>query len=206
MVARLTDRQRTVVEYIEEHQERYGISPTIREICSYLGLKSPAGVHKILQKLIEKNVLVSMPGKNRSWCLVSRPARKCIPLVGQIAAGLPIDAIENREEDLPLDPCLFGGDDCFALRVKGDSMIEAHIMDGDLAVVRPGDFVKNGQIAAVMVENILPEATLKRVYLKKSCIELHSANKLYSPLVFSGDECGIVRIIGQFVGLVRRRL
>ena len=202
----LTERQRNVLEYIGEYRLEYGISPSIREICVRLGLKSPGGVHKILRVLVEKQVLISIPGKNRSWKLVSGPIVKTIPLLGQIAAGLPIDAVENREEDLPLDPSLFGGEGCFALRVKGDSMIEAHVMEGDLAVIRPVDFVENGQIAVVMVEDVLPEATLKRVYRKKERLELHSANRIYAPLVFDGDERAKVRIIGEFVGLVRRKV
>ncbi|MCK5193127.1 MAG: repressor LexA [Desulfobulbaceae bacterium] len=200
----LTDRQRSVLDYIRFYQEEYGISPAIREICAHLGLKSPAGVHKILQKLIEIGILISQPGKKRSWILASGPARKSIPLFGHIAAGQPIEAIGNLEEELPLDPRLFGCDSCFALRVKGDSMIDFHIIDGDLAIIHPGKSLHSGQIGAVMVEGILPEATLKVFRRKKGKIELHSANQAYAPLIFKGEERVRIQIIGKFAGVIRR--
>ena len=204
MQIELTERQRSVVEYIRSQQEEYGISPSVREICSSLGLNSPGGIHKVLKKLVEKGVLISEPGKKRSWLLPDGPARKSIPLLGDIAAGLPIDAIENREELLPLDPALFGCDSCFALRVKGDSMIEAHIMDGDLAVIRQQKTVSNGLIAAVMVDNILTEATLKVFKKEKGRVELHPKNSRYKPLIVEGRDRKKVRILGKFIGIIRR--
>lgn len=193
-----------MLDYIKMHQKEYGISPSVREICSYLGLKGPAGIHKILQQLIAKGALLSSPGKKRSWLLASGPARKSIPLLGSIAAGAPIEANESLEEELQLDPGLFGDDSCFALRVSGDSMIEAHILDGDLAIIRPQKSVYSGQIAAVMVEDILTEATLKIFRRKKGCIELHPANEKYQPLVYWHDERLRVQIIGKYLGVVRR--
>ncbi|MCK4749662.1 MAG: transcriptional repressor LexA [Bacteroidales bacterium] len=204
MQIELTERQRSVVEYIRSQQEEYGISPSVREICFHLGLNSPGGIHKILKKLVEKGVLISEPGKKRSWLLPDGPARKSIPLLGDIAAGLPIDAIESREELLPLDPALFGCDNCFALRVKGDSMIDAHIMDGDLAVIRQQKTVSSGLIAAVMVDDILTEATLKVFKKEKGRVELHPKNSRYKPLIFEGRDRKKVRIFGKFVGLIRR--
>lgn len=200
----LTDRQRSVLDYIRFYQEEYGISPAIREICAHLGLKSPAGVHKILRKLIKMDLLVSQPGRKRSWMLASGPARKSLPLYGHIAAGQPIEAIGDQEEELPIDPRLFGCDTCFALRVKGDSMIDFHIMDGDLAIIHPGKSLHSGQIAAVMVEGILSEATLKVFRRKKGKIELHSANQAYAPLIFKGEERARIQIIGKFAGVIRR--
>ena len=204
MDIQLTPRQSSVLDYIKKHQEEYGISPSVREICSYLGLTGPAGIHKVLQQLITKGALLSNPGKKRSWLLASGPARKSIPLFGSIAAGAPIEANENLEEELQLDPGLFGCDSCFALRVRGDSMIEAHIMDGDLAIIRPQKSVYSGQIAAVMVEDILTEATLKVFRRRKGRIELHSANENYQPLVYQGDERQGVTIIGKYLGVIRR--
>ena len=204
MQIELTERQRSVVEYIRSYQEEYGISPSVREICFHLGLNSPGGIHKILKKLVEKGVLISEPGKKRSWLLPDGPARKSIPLLGAIAAGLPIDAIESREELLPLDPALFGCDTCFALRVKGDSMIEAHIMDGDLAIIRPQKTVGNGRIVAVMVDDILTEATLKVFKKQQNKIALHPANSSLQPLIFEGRDRKKVRVLGKFVGIIRR--
>ena len=204
MKVELTDRQRSVVGYIRSHQEEYGISPSVREICAHLGLNSPAGIHRILRILIEKGILISQPNKKRSWLLAGGPARKSIPLFGAIAAGEPIEARGDQEDSLPLDPGLFGSDSCFALRVKGDSMIDEHIMDGDLAIIRTQDDADNGRIVAVIVNDILPEATLKILRRRKKSIELLAANDLYPPLLFKGKEQKRIRIIGLFVGIIRR--
>ncbi len=204
MYEELTERQRSVVEHIRTYQVKYGISPTVREICSHLGLKGPAGVHRVLRKLVEKGVIMAANGKKRSWLLASGPARKTVPVLGAIAAGRPIDAIGSHEEDLPLDPGLFGSDNCFALVIKGDSMVEAHIIEGDLAIIQPQATVQNNQIAAVMVEGLLMEATLKIFKKKKNRIELHAANSAYEPLIYEGESRGKVWIVGKLVGVVRR--
>jgi repressor LexA len=113
-------------------------------------------------------------------------------------------ALENREDELPVDPSIFGSKTCFALRVQGDSMIDAHIADGDLAIIRPQRQAESGQIVAVIVRNILHEATLKILRKTKGTAELHSANRAYPPMVFSGSQRGRIRIIGKFVGIIRR--
>ncbi|MFW8601746.1 transcriptional repressor LexA [Desulfobacterota bacterium M19] len=204
MYEELTERQRSIILYIRAHQIQYGISPTVREICSHLGLKGPAGVHRILHKLVDKGILLAEKGKKRSWLLASGPPRESIPVLGAIAAGEPIEAITNYEEDLPIDPKMFGCDDGFALVIKGDSMIEAHIIEGDLAIIRPQRTVQSGQIAAVMVEGLLPEATLKIFRKINSRVELHAANSTYKPLIFAGKDREQVRIIGKLMGIVRR--
>nr|MBF0222742.1 transcriptional repressor LexA [Desulfobulbaceae bacterium] len=201
----LTPRQKSVIGFIRTHQEKYGISPSVREICCHLGLKGPAGIHKILHQLIEKGALLKgNPGKNRSWLLADGPARKSIPLYGCIAAGAPIEAVGDQDEDLPLDPALFGCDECFALTVRGDSMIEANIIDGDLAIIRPQTTVNSGQIVAVQIEGLLHEATLKIFRRKKDHIELHAANPAYPPLIFPKEEMARVKIVGKYVGIIRR--
>ncbi len=204
MYEELTERQRSIVLYIRAHQLQYGISPTVREICAHLGLKGPAGVHRILHRLIDKGILVAEKGKKRSWILTSGPPKKSISILGAIAAGEPIAAITNYEEDLPIDPGLFGCDNGFALVIKGDSMIEAHIVEGDLAIIRPQTTVQNGQTAAVMVEGLLPEATLKIFRERNGRIELHAANSTYKPLIFAGKAKEQVRVVGKLVGIVRR--
>ena len=199
----LTPRQKSVLSFIRDYCRRFGMPPSVREICSGLGLKGPAGVHRILNVLIEKGCLTTTAGKKRSWRLTDMTKPR-IPVLGKIAAGLPIEAIANSEEDLPLNPEIFGCDECFLLRVQGDSMVDAHIVDGDLAVIRPQHAVQNGQIAAVMIEDTLPEATLKIVRRTRNVTELHSANSSYPPLAFKGKKQTGVRIIGKFVGLIRR--
>ncbi|MFH1147659.1 MAG: transcriptional repressor LexA [Pseudomonadota bacterium] len=199
----LTARQKGVLEFIRDHHERFGIPPSVREICANLGLRGPAGIHRILNVLIAKGYLTAIAGKKRSWCLTNT-AKPRIPVLGRIAAGTPIEAIADNGEDLPLDPEIFGCDECFVLRVQGDSMVDAHIIDGDFAVIRPQDIARSGEVVAVMVECLLPEATLKTLRRKRNVTELHAENSAYPPLVFKGREQKRIRIIGKFVGLVRR--
>ena len=127
-----------------------------------------------------------------------------IPLVGKIAAGAPITAIEHQQQKLPFDPSYFGNHSCFALRIQGDSMIDAHIMDGDIAIIQQQSRAKNKQIVAAMVVDLLPEATLKIFCRKKEEINLVAANDLYPPLVFKGKEQKTVQILGVLVGVIRK--
>jgi len=205
----LTKRQKQVLDFIRQHIMDQGIAPSVREICTHFGLKGPAGIHRILKALENKGFLRSTPGKKRSWRLTEKVKAAGIsggiPVLGQIAAGLPIEAMENRVEELPVDSAgLFGKDSCFALYVRGDSMIDAHITDGDIAVIQPVEEVNDGEIAAVLVENILPEATLKIVRRHNDTLELHAANPMYRPMIFHGSEAAGVRVLGRLAGIIRR--
>ncbi|MFP4454033.1 MAG: LexA family protein, partial [Desulfobacterales bacterium] len=115
------------------------------------------------------------------------------------------DVWDNPDERIWVDPMLYGHKGCFALRVSGDSMIGEHLLDGDLAVIRPQEAVEDGEIAAVMVEGILTEAALKRVHKKDDVLELHSANRKYPVMRFFGDGKKRVRIVGKYVGLIRKQ-
>lgn len=199
----LTPRQQSVLDVICEHYRRFGFSPTVREICQRLGLAGPAGVHRVLRVLEEKGAIRSAPGKKRCWQPVLRPDARDMPVAGRIAAGAPLDVWARPDERLPVAPDLYGHPDCFALLVSGDSMTGAHIQDGDLAVIRPQADVENGEIAAVMIAGILPEATLKIVRKTSYTLELLAANLDYPPLVFAGAERARVRIVGKYVGLIR---
>jgi repressor LexA len=180
------------------------MAPTVREICAHLGLSGPAGIHRILNILKDKGYILAEPGKKRAWRFSKEVTGTGIPLVGTIAAGLPMEAIENLEGELAVSPALFGAKGCFGLRVKGDSMIDAHILDGDLAIIRPQRRVESGQIAAVMVQDLLSEATLKIVRRTRSTLTLEPANPAYSPLVFKGPRRKQVVILGKYVGIVRK--
>ncbi|MBC2715020.1 MAG: repressor LexA [Desulfobacteraceae bacterium] len=208
----LTDRQLSVYEYILHHHQQFSMAPTVREICEYLGLKGPAGVHRILNVLIDKGFIETIPGKKRAWRpVVSSPGgpnvspdeSKAIPLAGHIAAGTPISIYDHVEEFLPVDPALYGHESCFAVRVTGDSMIDAHIQDGDLAIIVPVNDADDGGIVAVIVDDIQTEATLKIIRRKKNTFELHSANSIYPPMIFKGRDREKVRIVGKYVGLIR---
>lgn len=200
----LSSRQKSVLDVIIQYHRRHGYFPTVREIGDKLGLAGPAGVHRILGVLEEKGYIVSTPGKKRSRRLAGGyPARE-MPVKGAIAAGEPLDVWEHPDERIPVDPLLYGHEGCFAVRVTGDSMIGRHIREGDLAVIRPQADVENGEIAAVLVAGMLTEAALKIIRKQRGLLELHSANPDYPPLQFFGRSRRKVRILGKYVGLIRR--
>lgn len=200
----LTPRQRSVLVFIMDYHKENNIAPTVREIRDYLGLQSPGGIHRILNVLKDKGYLLAESGKKRSWRLARDISGSGIPIVGAIAAGVPIEAIENIEEELKVPPDVFGCDRCFGLRVRGDSMIGANIADGDIAIIQPRSRVKNGEIAAVLVEDVLTEATLKIVQLTHSSLTLKSANPKYRSMIFRWRGRERVTIIGKYVGIIRR--
>jgi repressor LexA len=152
----LTERQQQVLAYIAEYQRNHGIAPTVREIGNHFGLRSPGGIHRILSLLREKGFVHSDGGKKRSWRAVAVIPEKATPVLGKIAAGNPIETISFSEEQIAVSPSVFGSEHCFALRVCGDSMIDAHIVAGDLVVIRPQSVVENGDIAAIIIEDVLP--------------------------------------------------
>jgi repressor LexA len=200
----LTLRQESVYRVICDYHRKYGYSPSVREICEKLGLSGPAGVHRILGVLEEKGVIRSAAGKKRSWVPVDIEQDRGMPVAGTIAAGKPLDVWDRPDERISVDPMLYGSRDCFALRVVGDSMIGAHILAGDLAVIRPQPDVDHGRIAAVLVDGVLPEATLKIVRKKRNTLELHSANPAYKTMRFYGQRKNRVTIVGLYVGLIRQ--
>lgn len=201
----ITTRQEEILRFIENFQAREGFPPSIREMCKALGLVSAGSLIKHLRALESQGRLTGTPGKKRAWKLTDRHPHVSVPLIGQIAAGTPILALENRENDLPVDPKLFGSEKAFALKVRGDSMIDAQIRDGDFAIIRPQHDAENGEIVAVLVEGMEAEATLKILHRTNHYLELHSANDAYRPLVFKGSDRGKVRVLGKLVGIIRPR-
>jgi repressor LexA len=204
MYADLTPRQQNVLDFIAAFQRRQRMAPTVREIGKHLGLSAPAGIHRLLNVLKDKGYIVAEPGKQRSWRLARKISGNGIPLLETIAPGVPIGALENVEEELMVDPGLFGCRHCFGMHVRGDSMIGANIADGDIAIIRPQRQVANGEIAAVLVEDLLNEATLKVVYRTRTALVLKSANPEYRSMVFRYSGCERVSIIGKYTGIIRR--
>lgn len=200
----LTLRQQSVLAFVTDYQREHSIAPTVREIAAHLGLASPSGIHRVLNILKDKGYIVSENEKKRSWRSVRPLPGGGVPLLGNIAGGAPIEAIQYLQETLAVSPELFGGGQCFGVRVRGDSMSGAHIVDGDLAIIRVQPRVESGQIAAVLVEDMLSEATLKTIRRKGNVLTLEPANRRYKPLVFKGVERRRVSIIGKVVGVVRR--
>jgi repressor LexA len=180
MISDLTPRQRSVLDFVIAFQRQHRMAPTVREIGVHLGLRGPAGILHILNVLRDEGDILAEPGKKRAWRFNRENGYSNmspgIPLIGSIAAGSPIEAVENWERELAVSPELFGCNRCFGLRVRGDSVIEAHIMDGDLAIIRPQPRIEKGEIAAVLVQDQLPQATLKIVRWTRSSLFLEPAN------------------------------
>jgi repressor LexA len=202
----LTDRQQQIWNYLVEYVDRHGYPPTVREIGEEVGLASPSTVHAHLANLERAGLLRRDPTKPRALELIGRDRQESqapavdairLPLVGEIAAGAPLLAAENVEEYLPL-PKTTRGD--FLLRVKGDSMIDAGILDGDLVVVQRAQDARNGEIVVALAgdDEGADEATVKTFYKEKGRIRLQPENAALEPIY--ADH---VQVIGRVVGVFR---
>jgi len=197
----LTQRQQQVLDLISGHIERHGFPPSHRELMVSLGVKSQLGILKHIRVLEKKGHLICRPGSSRGITLANRPPRPTmLPILGHVRAGRPEEAIEDILGYCATDPAWTRGTDCFYLRVTGDSMIEAGIRDGDLALVRSQSTAENGEIVVVLIE---AEATLKRFYREKGRIRLQPANAALQPIVMEGDRMAGVSIIGKLLKTIR---
>jgi len=197
--SQLTDRQREIYEYIEERIDTRGYGPTVREIGTAFKIKSPNGVMCHLKALERKGLIRKERGAARAIQLVERRQPSFgLPLVGKVAAGKPLPAIEQASERLELT-AIFGGPDRFALKVQGDSMIDDHIQDGDYVVIRRQAVAENGEPVVAMIDN---EVTLKRFYKEADHIRLQPSNEKLSPIIV--DESQDIAILGVLVGVLRK--
>ena len=206
-IDQLTDRQREILELIKVTVATRGYPPSVREIGERLGLRSPSTVHSHLSTLVEGGFLRRDPSKPRaievmdlgstSQSSMVRERTRDVPLVGRIAAGSPILAEESIEQILPLPESLTGSGPVFMLEVRGDSMIDAGIFDGDYVVVRSQKEAANGEIVAFLVDG--EEATVKRFERTGDTVLLHSENPAYEPMVFTDG----VEILGKVVTVLR---
>ena len=184
-------------EYIRSFQRENGFPPTVREIQSRFGIKSTASVAYYLKHLEEENLIRRSKQKKRCIELVGESKVEQIPLLGEIAAGSPILAVENIDSYFPLPEGFFGkGSDLFMLQVNGSSMIEIGIHDGDYVIIRRQDTAANAEIAAVLIEN---EVTLKRFYKESGRYRLHPENADMEDIITEKAE-----ILGILVGMLRR--
>jgi repressor LexA len=204
MDSQLTQRQREVLDFIRTFSEAQGVPPTVREIGGRFHV-TPRAAFDHLRALERKGFLRrrNTEGRtSRALTLVApvRAARE-VPILGRIAAGAPLLAEENREGTLPLDPSWVGGrgDDVFGLRVHGESMINAHIVEGDLVLVRRQDHAQAGDIVVALVDG---EATVKRFGRDADAVVLKPEHPTMAPIVVREGEKD-VRILGKVVGLVR---
>ena len=208
MSTKITKRQQAVLDNIEKHIREKGFGPTVREVCQDLGLSSPSTVHVHLQALEEKGFIKRDPLKSRSISLTYQPEGEPniiaadfgrvidVPLVGDVAAGTPILAEENITDTIALPTDIVGDAPSFALSVRGDSMIEAGINDGDYVVVKEQPTADNGEIVVAIIGD---GATVKRFYKEKGRIRLQPENSSMEPIFV--NEC---LIAGKVVAVFRR--
>jgi len=195
----LTDKQKRVLEFLISYTKKYGYPPTIREIGKHFGfLWTAARGH--LQSLERKGFIRINPTRSRGIEIIGLkpPGGLRVPLVGKIRAGRPILATEDVDAHIVIDKSLFPAEDAFSLKVKGDSMIEAGILDGDYVIVRPQKDIEHGEIGVALIGD---EATVKKIFKDNKRVILKPENRHMKPESYSHDE---VTIIGKVIGIVRK--
>lgn len=204
----LNEHERAMAEFIGAFIKENGYPPSVRELCKGVGLKSTSSVHHYLHTLKEKGILSKLDLKTRALKLVSPEFIEedttddvlSIPLVGNVAAGIPILAEQNIEEYIKLPISMLkksaGKDTTYMLKVKGDSMINLGILNGDYVIVSRCNEAENGQIVVAMIEN---EVTVKTLYKEKDHVRLQPANDSYEPIIVKD-----VQIIGRVIALFRK--
>ena len=187
---RTSDKAERILEYVNQFVQENGYAPSVREIGAAVGLRSTASVSYHIQALQEKGLLITPDGKGKKRSIVTNLRPGQIPVIGVVTAGVPILAFENQEGTMAWD----GEPGCFALRVRGDSMINAGILSGDKVVVRPQQTADDGQIVVAMIGD---EATVKRLYRRKGEIWLLPENDNYAPI--DGTHAQIVGLVKAVV-------
>ena len=205
MAADLTERQKNILSFLKDFLKKKGFPPTVREIAGHFRMAGPKGAKKHLDRLADKGYIRKLPGCSRAIEILAdsplTPARM-IPVIGQVQAGSPILAQEQIEGHLAVDENLAPWKDAFLLRVKGDSMIEAGILEGDFVLVKPQSAAENGEIVVALIGD---EATVKRYYRSKNQIRLEPANGRLKPIMIAPGSAEF-RILGKIVGLIRRSI
>jgi repressor LexA len=202
----LTERQRQILDFVTKYVDAHGYPPTVREIGEAVGLASPSTVHAHLANLERAGLLKRDPTKPRALELRREPKAVAsdvhkLPLVGEIAAGGPLLAEENVEEYLAVPEPLSKGGEEFLLRVKGDSMVNAGILDGDIAVVERRQDARNGDIVVALAgdDESADEATLKRFFREDGRVRLQPENDALEPIYAQH-----VQILGKVIGVFRQ--
>jgi repressor LexA len=213
----LTERQLKILAYMKKEISTKGYPPTVREVCNALGIKSTSTAHKDIDNLVQHGFLIKDPAKPRALMVVEPKSSSYlaktqlidnatavpsadiveIPLVGRVAAGTPIFAEENIEDTI-LIPSRYAIGTNFLLRVRGESMIEAGIMDGDLILVQKTERANNGEIVVAMIDDFESEATVKTFYNEGEYIRLQPENSTMSPITVKD-----VKILGRVKGVFR---
>ncbi|MGP1274998.1 MAG: transcriptional repressor LexA [Caulobacterales bacterium] len=220
----LTRKQHELLLFIHKRLSEDGVSPSFDEMKEALDLASKSGVHRLVSALEERGFIRRLAHRARALEVLKLPEASAprastsdnvvsgnfarrevetdsvdVPLLGKIAAGVPIEAIQHETDRFGVPSQMVSGGEHFALEVEGDSMIEAGILDGDYVIIRRGDTANNGEIVVALVDN--EEATLKRLRRKGGSIALEAANPAYETRIFGPDR---VKVQGRLVGLIRR--
>lgn len=216
----LKEREEKILEYMKKEIREKGYPPTVREICAALSIKSTSTVHKDIANMVKKGFIRKDPSKPRALMIVDDEHDESaadvseqntslqdsaehtdvieVPVVGRIAAGSPILAEQNIEDSFPVPARFVGSGKTFMLTVKGESMIEAGIMDGDYILVEQQRSVRNGDIVAAMIDGFESEATVKTFYKEDGHIRLQPENSTMSPIIVKD-----VKILGKVKGVFR---
>ena len=202
---------RRMLDFIAKQVCEKGYPPSVREICKGVGFKSTSSVHAYLHRLVKEGLISMDPSKTRAIKLLEPGKKACsinysviakkelvdVPIVGKVAAGEPILAVENIEDTFPLPVDYVSNAKVFMLKVSGDSMIEAGILDGDLVLVKQQKTASNGQIVVALIED---EATVKTYYKEKGQIRLQPENSALEPIILKNN----VSIVGKVAGVFRK--
>lgn len=195
----LTERQQQVLDVITASLVGEGCPPTLREISDSIGTKGTATAIAHLDAL-ERKGYINRRGGSRGIILTNRPVPSVsVPVVGTVRAGIPEPAVEDLQGYCSVDSSWLRGEGCYFLRVKGDSMIDAHILDGDLALIRPQPGAENGEIVVAIIDG---EATLKRFYREAGQIRLQPENSALQPIIIRAGEADAV-VAGKLLRIVR---
>lgn len=221
----LTRKQYELLNFIHARLESTGVSPSFDEMKDALGLKSKSGIHRLISGLEERGFIRRLPHRARALEILKLPENMApapstnvvrpdfggnvkvapqdgetvsLPIYGKIAAGTPIEALRDESESVEVPSTMLGGGDHYALKVEGDSMIDAGIFDGDTVLIKRCDTAENGAIVVALVDDA--EVTLKRLRRKGKSIALEAANPAYETRIFGPDR---VKVQGRLVGLMR---
>lgn len=189
----INEKTKLIYDYIVERISE-GMSPTVREICRDLNIKSTSTAQKYVNQLCEEGLIIKESNSNRSMRLPNSNVAR-VPILGPVAAGQPITAIEDIEGYIPFDASAFNVEDMFALRIQGESMIEVGIFDGDVVVVEKMSTARNGEIVVAMVDG---EATVKTFFKENGYFRLQPENETYEPIIVKE-----VDILGKVVASIR---
>jgi len=194
----LTEKQKKVLQFIEEYMDKYGYPPSIRDIARRFRI-TPRGAQMHLRALEKKGVIKRKDGKARAMKLTKRTDAVLLPVLGEIAAGEAIEMVPEADEEIEVPKAMVAvGYEHFVLKVRGESMIGDHIMDGDYVIIRKQTTANVGDIVAVSIDD--SEATLKRLYYENNMVRLEPSNPDMEAIIVEPER---VRILGKLVGVIR---